>query len=75
MSSACHHTKMQLRIFFTTMHPTLGEDLFTAIYLGPCIHISVLDHGWGSALFFVCSLVSFAADSRASSCGGDRRFN
>jgi hypothetical protein len=25
MSSACHHRKMQLRFFFTTMHPTLGK--------------------------------------------------
>jgi hypothetical protein len=72
MSRACHHRKVQLRFFFYDCASRyLGKIFSLHFFLVMRTHISMCVITTGRCLFFLCSLASFAADSRAPSRGGD----
>jgi len=79
MSSARHHGRYNCafsNFFITTVHLTLGEDLFTAYCSSVPAHTQFVVVQQGSTaglggLFFLCTEASFAADSRVSARGGN----
>jgi hypothetical protein len=71
MSRACHHREVQLRFFFNDCASrSQGRSFHCIIYFAMRTHYLCMIMA-GLCLFFLCSLASFAADSRAPSRGGD----
>jgi hypothetical protein len=63
-------------LFFTDVHLTLGEDLFTAYCLSVPAYTQFVVVQQGQRLgsvasFFLCTEASLAADSRVSARGGN----